>query len=440
MKKINVKNLSESSNLSPIEKMRLFDTGQRKENIKACSAQKLKDYYKICQANGFRIAGAKILQEIIDRGILDKPRLDEINLEKSDFTKEHAKEVYENIDQLIIDLTNTVLYRDQDINLNELEFKQKQQLMVDFIIYLIWAIVLVSDKDKVNKILNLCINLPIAEVDNDQIKKCVKQVLSDKELISWIQEIANELCLNESLDEDIEKHNQLNPKLWDENSQLKKEVREKILEIVDKFLEQLKDDEIKIEVEDIKIVGSNCSYNYTKDSDLDIHIVANTKKLESKDNLYPVIYDKYRSLFNSKYEIEFYGIPVEVYVETSDTQLEEERKPSALKSNGIYSVMNDKWIKEPILEDIPDIDEDQIAKEFNKWEAKATEILSNDSVEEIEKFFEELYDMRRDSIANDGEYGIGNLVFKELRNNLYLDDLKDLKNELVSKELSLKEE
>jgi hypothetical protein len=47
--------------------------------------------------------------------------------------------------------------------------------------------------------------------------------------------------------------------------------------------------------------------------------------------------------------------------------------------------------------------------------------------------------MRRESIANDGEYGIGNLVFKELRNNSYLDDLKDLKNELVSADLSLTE-
>ena len=102
------------------------------------------------------------------------------------------------------------------------------------------------------------------------------------------------------------------------------------------------EDEIKIEVEDIKLVGSNCSYNYTKDSDLDIHIVSNTSKLNCKDNLYPVVYDAYKSLFNSKYDIDFYGIPVEIYVETSDTALEEDRKKSALKSNGIYSVLKNE--------------------------------------------------------------------------------------------------
>lgn len=440
MKKISIKNLSESSNLSPVEKMRLFDIGQRRENIKACSTQKLKDYYKICQANGFRIAGAKILQEIIDRGLLDTPRLDSINLEESDFTEHFAKEVYEDVDSLIADLNNVSANNDPMIDLYNLNDRQKTQLMVDYVLYLIWAIVLKVEKSKIDKLLQLCINLPIAKVDEQQIKECIKQVLSKKNVIETINKIANQLVINESLNEDIEKHDQLNPKLWKEDKTLKDEVREKILEIVDKFLEQLEEDEIKIEVEDIKIVGSNCSYNYTKDSDLDIHIVTNTKKLESEANLYPIIYDKYKSLFNSKYEIEFYGIPVEVYVETSDTQLEEERKPSALKSNGIYSVLNDKWIKEPVLEDIPDIDEDQIAEEFSKWETKATEILSNGSVEEIEKFFEELYDMRRNSIAKDGEYGIGNLVFKELRNNLFLDNLKELKNKLISNELSLKEE
>lgn len=442
MKKINVKSLSESSNLSAVEKMRLFDIGQRRENVKACSDQKLKDYLEICKDNNFKNAGLKIIEELVNRGLMgaNEIRLDTITLEESDFTDHFAKEVYEDVDSLIIDLTNIIANKDPMIDIYNLNDRQKKQLMVDYVLYLIWAVVLNVDKNKINKLLQLCINLPIAKVDEPQIKNCIKQVLSKKNIIETLNKIANQLVLKESLSEDIEKHDQLNPKLWDEDKVLRDEVREKILEIADKFLEQLKEDEIKIEVEDIKLVGSNCSYNYTKDSDLDIHIVANTKKLESEANLYPIIYDKYKSLFNDKYDIDFYGIPVEIYVETSDTQLEEERKPSALKSNGIYSVMNNKWIKEPILEDIPDINEEEIEEEFNNWVDKATKVIESQQIEEIEKFFEELYEMRRESIANDGEYGIGNLVFKELRNNSYLDNLKELKNELVSADLSLTEQ
>ena len=439
MKKIIIKCLSESTNLSAVEKMRLFDIGQRRENIKACSDQKLKDYLKICKNNNFKNAGMQIIKELANRGLIEtgEIRLDKITLEESDFTEHFAKEVYEDIDQVIADLNNISANNDPFIDLYNLNNSQKTQLMVDYIIYLIWAVVLNVEKSKIDKILQLCINLPIAKVDEPQIKECIKQVLSKKSIIETINEIANELVMKESLTEDIEKHDQLNSKLWNEDKTLKDEVREKIMEIVDKFLEQLEEDEIKIDVEDIKIVGSNCSYNYTKDSDLDIHIVTNTKDLGSEANLYPVIYDKYKSLFNSKYEINFYGIPVEVYVETSDTKLEEARKDSALRSNGIYSVLKNKWIKEPELEIIPEINEEDIKEEFNKWADKVANVTKSRQVEEIENFFEELYEMRKDSIAKDGEYGIGNLVFKELRNNLFLDDLKDLKNDLISAELSL---
>lgn len=61
-------NLEEASNLTPFEKMRDFDAGKRRENIKACSDQKLQMYYNICKANGFSNALAKITAELNNRG------------------------------------------------------------------------------------------------------------------------------------------------------------------------------------------------------------------------------------------------------------------------------------------------------------------------------------------------------------------------------------
>lgn len=116
--------------------------------------------------------------------------------------------------------------------------------------------------------------------------------------------------------EDIEKHDALNPKLWDENGNLKPEVREKILEIAKEFTDGLKEDGIKFDLKDIRLVGSNCSYNYTDKSDLDVHLIMDTDSLECPDDLYPLLYSAYRSLFNGKLDIDFYGIPVELYVET----------------------------------------------------------------------------------------------------------------------------
>lgn len=174
-----------------------------------------------------------------------------------------------------------------------------------------------------------------------------------------------------ALEEDIEKHDTLNPKLWNSDNTLKREVKEKVLDIVNEFEDGLKEDGIKFVVDDIILVGSNCSYNYTKDSDLDIHIIADIDEFECPDNLYPLVYSAYRSLFNKKFDIDFYGIPVEIYVELKD---------EPVKSNGIYSVLTDTWIKEPVQADIPDIDKEIFDKEFKVWEDRYNDIVKDSDV------------------------------------------------------------
>ena len=208
-----------------------------------------------------------------------------------------------------------------------------------------------------------------------------------------------------------------------------------MLEIVDEFLADLKEQEIKIKVDDILFIGSNASYNYTKDSDLDIHIVADVSKIEDTLKLHKVIYDAYKSAFNKKFEIELNKVPVELYVETQDTPL---------VSNGIYSVINDEWVKEPTKEDIPEVDQEAIDKAFKPWEKRYKALLADttDEVEDeadIDKFIDSLYELRAKGLSTDGEYSIENLVFKEMRNKGYLDNLKELRHKVIARRLSLHE-
>lgn len=130
-------------------------------------------------------------------------------------------------------------------------------------------------------------------------------------------------------------------------------------------------------------------------------------------------------------------------IETMEKNEKENIAPK-IKSNGIYSVMYNKWIKEPVQSDIPDINQEEFEKVFKKWEDKyfdfVTDILNKNkevSADSIYDFIEDIYDLRKESMEKDGEYGIGNLVFKEMRNLGYLDQLRDLKNKLQNKELSL---
>ena len=158
------------------------------------------------------------------------------------------------------------------------------------------------------------------------------------------------------LEEDIEKHDTLNQKLFD-GEELKPEIKEKIEQIAYQFVKELNEDGIRFTLKDIVLLGSNVSYNYTKDSDLDIHLIADSSGLECPDDLYPLLYSAYRSMFNKNYDIKIKGIPAEIYVEMDE--------PVA-KSNGIYS-LNNGWLKKPEQRDIPDLDEEAFDKLFNEW-------------------------------------------------------------------------
>ena len=62
--------LDEASNLTPEEKMKEFDAGRRRENVKACSNQKLQMYHDICKQSGYTNALDKIEAEMINRGLI----------------------------------------------------------------------------------------------------------------------------------------------------------------------------------------------------------------------------------------------------------------------------------------------------------------------------------------------------------------------------------
>lgn len=239
-----------------------------------------------------------------------------------------------------------------------------------------------------------------------------------------------------ALTEAIEKHESLNSKLFTKDEVLKDKVRDKMLEIVDTFLTDLKEQDVKIKVDDILFIGSNASYNYTKDSDIDLHIIANTKAVEYPTELGAALYSAYRSLFNKSLDITIYDIPLELFVETED---------SARVSNGVYSVKKNKWVKKPVQEDIPDYDKDALGKLVSEWEDKCKKLIDDikadklDDEKKVVKMLEDIYDKLRKKGVAKGEYSIENLTFKELRNKGYLDQLKDYRNELTSKRLSLEE-
>lgn len=266
-----------------------------------------------------------------------------------------------------------------------------------------------KDKPKNYKLVSLKeIKIP-KEFTKDEIEKAIKSSYQ---------------TLDEALNEKIESHETLNPKFW-QDDELKQEIKDKIETITDRFVEYLNNKDIKIDIKDILLLGSNASYNYTDDSDLDIHVIVEPKEITEDEELLKQLYDLAASAFNDKFNIQLKGADAEVYVELNDTNA---------NSNGIYSI-NKGWLKKPKKENVVGIELDEV--EFEKWEDRYNDLLASRDKDEIKQFINDLYKLRKDSILKDGEYGQGNLIFKEMRNLNYIKNIKNLLDMIESEEMSL---
>lgn len=228
------------------------------------------------------------------------------------------------------------------------------------------------------------------------------------------------------IEESYQVLDQLNPKLWQQDGTLRTEVHDKLIEIQDQFIEELNENNIPVAVLDAWIVGSNASYNYTDQSDLDLHIIVDSSASSCDAAVLQILYNYFKSNFNSKYDISIHGIDVELYIEDVN---------SNAVSNGIYSLQQDKWIKKPIKADIPEVQLD--SELLQTWVDKYNNVVAGVSAQTAQSLVNELYLLRKQSLATEGEYGQGNLIFKEFRNNGYLDKLKEIAAGDKSKELSL---
>lgn len=224
------------------------------------------------------------------------------------------------------------------------------------------------------------------------------------------------------LQEAIEVHETLNPALWDENNNLRPEVYDKMVDIYEEFMRFI---DIPLNIVDVEIVGSNASYNYNENSDIDLHVIVNSEVNNVDKEILRLFYNSKKGSFNDDYDIDINGIPVELYIEdVSDGNA----------TNGRFSILKNEWVMfpKPITYEIPDITD-----ELNKWLENATELIAGTDEQAILDFINEIYMMRKLGLAQDGEASVGNLVFKELRNMEILSDLKDRYYELKSKDLSL---
>ncbi len=215
----------------------------------------------------------------------------------------------------------------------------------------------------------------------------------------------------------------LNPAAWDED-QLKREVRLRLLTIAKIFVKYL--DIPNFKAEDVVLTGSMANYNWTKFSDFDLHIVTDYSALEC-DDLAETFYNAKKRIWNDEHDITINGHEVEMYVEDSAT-------PPV--SQGIFSILKNKWLSKPTYSP-PKIDDSAVAAKANALAQLITKSLDGDE-DDLTIVIDKIYKMRQAGLDANGEFSTENLAFKILRNQGYLDKLHRARTQAQDRRLSIK--
>lgn len=201
--------------------------------------------------------------------------------------------------------------------------------------------------------------------------------------------------------------------LFHDNLKMKEEVASRLMKIARDFYDFLQLDWLPDMLFDVQLVGSLASYNWSEIySDLDLHIVIDYSKISSNKNLVESDFWALKTLYNLEHDISIKGFDVEVYVQDIHDDI---------KSNGIFSIMRQTWIKKP--EKLkPQIDKRRIESIVTKIKTKIREILGEyrlgnyDYAQEMaEKLMEDIMSLRKKGLSGVGEFSPENLAFKTLR-------------------------
>jgi len=176
---------------------------------------------------------------------------------------------------------------------------------------------------------------------------------------------------------------------------------------------------------DILFAGSNCGYNFSKFSDVDLHLLYDFELINKDGELVKEYLDCKKDNWNDTRNITVHEYPVEVYCQ------------SILEKNaslGVYSLVKGKWLKKPKPNEL-----------HLDWEAsvkKAKEIMrlidanKSSNISKLNSIKDKIQTMRSEGLERQGEYSPENIAFKILRRNGYLGKLKKLKTNAIEKQLS----
>ena len=245
----------------------------------------------------------------------------------------------------------------------------------------------------------------------------------------------NDIIDKENIDlSSFEVRTTLNPKIFDKTQHMHEDVRRRLLMIADDFFETLNVG--WVDIDDIILTGSLANYNWSKFSDVDLHILIDFEQVDDNVELVKEFFNSKKNLWNEKHDITIKGYDVELYMQDTD-------EPHV--SSGVYSILWDGWVVKPDATK-KEIDSKKVSQKVNSMIDAIHEIYYMYKSEEYDKTIrmitnlkDKIKKMRQTGLDREGEYSFENIAFKVLRRTLYLDKLSEIETIAYDKSLTLDE-
>lgn len=217
------------------------------------------------------------------------------------------------------------------------------------------------------------------------------------------------------------------PDLWDANQHLNPEVRLNLLKMAYDFYKKTK---FVAPIVDVWLMGSSANFNWTPDSDVDVHIIIDFSQLKMPPETASKVAKSAGAQWNKEHNITVKGHKVEINIQSVKAE-----KPYV---QGIYSLVKDAWVRQPSRLNVQ-IDKAAIQAKFSGMKKYVEGAIRSADREQMKKAKDYLDAFRQYGLDNGGELSVENIVYKILRAKGLVKALKDAIVATYDKEMTVTE-
>lgn len=217
------------------------------------------------------------------------------------------------------------------------------------------------------------------------------------------------------------------PDLWDEFQHLDPRTRVNLLRMAYDFYKKTR---FVAPIVDIWLMGSIANFNWTPDSDVDVHIIIDFSQMKMPPETASKVAKSAGAQWNNEHEVTIKGHKVEINMQSAKA-----KKPYV---TGIYSLVKDEWIRQPQHQNVA-VDKVSIQSKYSGMKKYIESAIRSGNRETMKQAKDYLDAFRQYGLDCGGELSIENIVYKILRSKGVIKMLKDSITATYDKEMTVAE-